>query len=180
MTKAFAIAMICCICVLAALMAAGCTGTTSPSSIPSTTVPQETAVLVATPAASLPSTSVAVATEAATPVSTTATVTTVFVNSTSNGGIITIPANERVLVRLNENPTTGYVWNATASKGLTIVSDTYTAPNTALVGAGGYHEWILSPTTVDTYTFKAVYLRPWEGADPTDTTFGIVIQVVPA
>lgn len=176
MKSSFVIATLCCVCVLVAIMAAGCTGNTAPTSTPTTTAPQTTAVPAT---ATVPATVTPVITAVPAPVSPTSAIGTVYVNSTANGKIITIPANERVLVRLSENPTTGYMWNATASKGLKIVSDTHTASNTTLVGAGGYREWILSPTTVDTYTFKAVYLRPWEGADSTDTTFGIVIQAVP-
>ena len=106
-------------------------------------------------------------------------VTTVLVNSTSNGDILTVPANERVLVSLKENPTTGYMWNATVSKGLSVIADTYYPPNSALVGAGGYREWILAPDGVGTYTFKAVYMRSWEGATATDETFSLVIVATP-
>lgn len=178
MKGSFAFAAVCCICVLAAIMAAGCTGSTE--STPATTVataPPTTAAPVTTTAVpALSATTAVAATTAVLATPTTASVTTVFVNSTANGKIITIPYGERVLVALDENPTTGYSWSATASKGLTIVSDSYIAPDTTLVGAGGYHEWLLSPETVDTYTFKAVYMRSWEGATATDKTFGIVIQ----
>ena len=86
-----------------------------------------------------------------------------------------------MIVRLAENPTTGYTWNATASKGLSVIQDTYTAPDTSLtLGAGGYHEWILAPDTVNTYTLKAVYLRPWVGATADDETFSLVIVAMPA
>jgi inhibitor of cysteine peptidase len=106
-----------------------------------------------------------------------ATYRTVYVNSTANGQIVTVPMGDRVLVRLTENPTTGYTWNATVTKGLDIISDKYVAPDTTLMGAPGYHDWLLSPQTVDTYTFKAVKFRSWEGAKATDETFSTVIQV---
>lgn len=83
---------------------------------------------------------------------------------------------ERVLVRLNENPTTGYNWSTTASKGLSIVLDHYFPPDTSQAGAGGYHEWILRPQTVDTYTFRAVSLPPGYTAEPPAETFSLVIQ----
>ena len=172
---------LCCTLVVAALLFAGCTETTSPSA--STSVPTVSPAM--TPAATVP---------AGTPVSTTPpqtqsmtltptlsgnSATTIPVNSTSNGDILTIPASDRVLVTLAESPTTGYSWNATVSKGLTLVSDTYVAPNTTLIGAGGYHEWLLAPDGPGTYTFKAAYFRPWEGASSAAGIFSLVIEATP-
>jgi inhibitor of cysteine peptidase len=114
-----------------------------------------------------------------TPTSSSNSVTTIPVNSTSNGDILTIPASDRVLVTLAENPTTGYMWNATVSKGLSVVSDLYIAPNSTLIGAGGYHQWILAPDTAGTYTFKAVYIRPWEGTSSAADSFSLVIEATP-
>ncbi|MEN6610812.1 MAG: protease inhibitor I42 family protein [Methanoregulaceae archaeon] len=110
---------------------------------------------------------------------TNAAVPTVFVNNTLDGKIVTIPLGERVLVRLPENPTTGYSWNASIPDNLDVLYNNYTASDSTLIGSGGYHEWILSPKTVDTYSFKAVYFRPWEAAEPTDETFTLVIAVTP-
>ena len=154
MRTTYVIAAVGCI-LLAVIVIAGCTST------PGTSVTAGTPAVVPTPASMENNSSFA------TPVST----------PVAGGGIVTVPMGERVLARLDENPTTGYSWNATASKGLTIISDTYNAPDTALMGAHGYHDWLLSPETVDTYTFKAVYLRPWEGVTATDETFSLVIQV---
>lgn len=157
-----------CLLILAAARVTGCTGSMPATAQAVSPVP----TLSPAPAPS----ATALPGPAASPTPGT-TVPTLFVNSTSNGKIITIPAGERVLVRLAENPTTGYTWNATASKGLDIVSDTYTAPQTGLMGAPGYHEWILAPKTVNTYKFSAVSLRPWVGAQATDEKFSIVILV---
>ena len=173
---------LCCTLVVAALLFAGCTEITSPSA--STSVPTVSPAM--TPAATVPAgTPVATTppqTQSMTPTPATSgnSVTTIPVNSTSNGDILTIPASDRVLVTLAENPTSGYSWNATVSKGLTLVSDTYVAPNTTLIGAGGYHEWLLGPDGPGTYTFKAVYMRPWEGASSAAGTFSLVIEVTPA
>ncbi len=179
----------CCVLILAAILFAGCSENSAPSPATTTTTLPPTAAPVANVLA-VTTTSVSatpVPTGAATPIPTTAagqasnaSVPTIFVNSTSNGDIFTIRANERVLVRLNENPTTGYSWNATVSKDLTVISDTYIAPNSTLVGAGGYHEWILAPESPGTYTFKAVYIRPWEGVSSAADTFSIVIVASPA
>ena len=179
MKTSYVIAAIGCVLILAAIMVAGCTESTAPSPTTTTTIPPATTTPVSVPAELTPSTTSLAASGTSAPASSDTSVPTLFVNSTSNGDIITVPASERVLVRLSENPTTGYSWNATASKGLSIIHDAYTAPNTTLVGAGGYHDWILAPDTMGTYTFKAVYMRPWEGATAMDNTFSLVIVATP-
>lgn len=169
MKNPYSIAVIGCVLILAIGLTAGCTGTTVTHPTPSPVGGSPTTIATSSVAsAPTPSVSSAISAPA---------VPTLFLNSTSNGKIIMVPAGERVLVRLSENPTTGYLWNATASKGLAIIKDSSIGPDTALVGAPGYHEWILSPRTIDTYTFRAVSLRPWEGAKATDETFSLVIQV---
>jgi inhibitor of cysteine peptidase len=164
------IAVIGCILILAAGLVAGCIETSGTTATKENTDPHPTTISTAVvPFVPVPA-------DTGVTSGTGAMVRTLFVNSTSDGKIITIPIGDSVLVRLNENPTTGYTWNTTISKGLTVLKDTYTAPDTTRVGAGGYHEWILSPQTVDTYTFRAVSLRPWEGVQSSDETFSLVIQ----
>ncbi|MEI8331010.1 MAG: protease inhibitor I42 family protein [Methanomicrobiales archaeon] len=155
------IAIIGCVFIIAAGLIAGCTDIATPAGkITTPPVPADNTPIGGTPSAALP----------------TVTTATLYLNSSSNGEIVTIPAGERVLVRLTENPTTGYTWNVTSSRGIDIISDTYTAPDVSLGGAPGYHEWILKPAAVDTYLFKTVYLRPWVGATSTDDTYSLVIQ----
>jgi inhibitor of cysteine peptidase len=185
MRTAYAIIITGCLLILAAGMIAGCTESIGTTTAPPAEVvhPNPTAMSVTTvpfvpgpQPASVPVT-VTPAISGTSPESG-ATIRTVFVNSTSNGGLVTVPFGDRVLVRLIENPTTGYTWNATTSKGLAIVTDTYTAPDAILAGAPGSHEWILSPRAIDTYTFTAVSHRPWEEIKGADTSFSIVIQAI--
>ena len=63
-------------------------------------------------------------------------------NETANGTTVKIPPGTRgCIVRLAENPTTGYSWNATVTSGLVIVSDAYTQNpvSQGMAGAGGTH-----------------------------------------
>lgn len=182
MRPAYACAAMACIVVITTVLIAGCTGDTS---IPVTSSPTKMAPESAPAQGSVSTPSdLSISPDAAstkTDISGSGTlVPTIYVNSTSNGEIVTIAKGERILIRLKENPTTGYSWNSTISKGLDVISDTYVAPHTGLVGAPGYHEWILSPRMADTYTFKAVYFRPWEGAKATDESFSLVIQATNA
>jgi inhibitor of cysteine peptidase len=167
MRTSYVIAAIGCILILGAGLIAGCTGTSPATQTPAVPLTPVTTIADPTATGTWP-----------TPVSTSAAiVSTIYVNASSNGKIVTIPMGSRVLVRLSENPTTGYTWNATASKGLAIISDTYTSPDGTLIGAPGHRDFTLSPKAVDTYTFRAVSLRPWEGAKAEDPAFSLVILV---
>jgi Predicted secreted protein len=171
MRKPFLILICACCMLFAAGLAAGCVGSAPTGQAPAATpVPSATGTSATTGITPVPTDAVLAAA---------AGTATVFVNSSADDSILVIPASSHVLVRLSENPTTGYVWNATASRKLSIIHDAYTAPAGGLVGASGTREWILAPQGVDTYTFTAVEQRPWEGAKPTDKTFTLVIVATP-
>jgi inhibitor of cysteine peptidase len=138
-----------------ALIVCGCT--TSPGG-PATPSPTETPVPTATstqvPWAGLP-----------------------LYNESYNGETIAVSPGERFVIALEENPTTGYSWNATFSSGLIDTGEGYTPnPETAgLAGAGGVHYWIVEVPEAGAQQFSAVYIRPWEGVLPDDQTFTLTI-----
>jgi inhibitor of cysteine peptidase len=102
-------------------------------------------------------------------------------NESSNGSTITVaPNGETFGIRLNENPTTGYSWNATITPGLILVSDGYDQnPETAgLMGAGGTHHWILrSGNETGDQQFRAIYQRPWENVTGSEQTFVLNVTI---
>lgn len=101
-------------------------------------------------------------------------------NETANGSTVKIPLGSGgLVVRLAENPSTGYSWNATVTSGLTIVSDAYEADpqSQGMVGAGGTHFWILSGTAAGEQKFSAVYMRPWENVTGSEETFVLNVLV---
>jgi predicted secreted protein len=171
MRKPLLILMCACCMLFAAGLVAGCMGSAPTGHESPTATPVPSATGTATTGITPVPTDSASAAAAGT--------ATVFVNSSADDSILVIPATSHVLVRLSENPTTGYVWNATASRKLSVLHDAYTAPAGDLMGASGTHEWILAPQGMDTYTFTAVEQRSWEGATPTDKTFTLVIVATP-
>jgi inhibitor of cysteine peptidase len=101
-------------------------------------------------------------------------------NETANGTTVKIPLGTGgCIVRLAENPTTGYSWNATVTSGLTIVNDTYTQDpaSQGMAGAGGTHSWTLMGTMEGQQKFAAVYKRPWENTTGSEDTFVLNILV---
>lgn len=100
-------------------------------------------------------------------------------NETANGTTAKIPLGGGLIVRLVENPSTGYSWNATVTPGLAIVSDAYEPgpQSQGMVGAPGSHSWILSGKAAGEQKFSAVYMRPWENVTGTENTFVLNVLV---
>lgn len=108
---------------------------------------------------------------------------------TVNGGEITgmktgkhetMRLNDTRTISLKENPTTGYMWNATVTTGLAIENDTYLADRVepGIVGSGGMHYWLIRAVEPGDQTFHAVYKRSWEPDTENDLRFFMNITVV--
>jgi inhibitor of cysteine peptidase len=96
-----------------------------------------------------------------------------------NGKTVTVSPGESFFIRLKENPTTGYSWNATWTTGLEALGEGYEPdPGTAgLAGAGGIHYWIFKGTEIGMQQFSAGYARPWENETPPESTYSLHISV---
>jgi inhibitor of cysteine peptidase len=66
-----------------------------------------------------------------------------------------------------------YRWNVTSSVGLQYLNETYIAPETELVGAGGVHRWQYVAAEPGSAEFIAIYWRPWEEVTGNETTFSM-------
>jgi inhibitor of cysteine peptidase len=83
------------------------------------------------------------------------------------------------LLRLPENPTTGYIWNLDVSSGLQILSDIYEPPTTnGRVGSGGIHIWRFKAINLGLQTIRGVYKRPWENITGSEQTYSMNIMVI--
>jgi len=113
-----------------------------------------------------------------TPVATTPPAAEEFAfNETNNNETVTLPVGSEITISLDENPTTGYSWNVTSSAGLEYVNDTYIAPETGLVGAGGVHVWQYLAAEGGTAEFSAIYKRPWEETTGNETAFSMAFTI---
>ena len=85
------------------------------------------------------------------------TTMTADVNTTN----LTASLNDTIRISLNENPTTGYLWNVTNSSGLEILGDEYTMDKAGagMVGVGGVHEWTVKAIEAGNQTFSAVMMH---------------------
>jgi len=92
----------------------------------------------------------------------------------------TMALNDTINIYLKENPTTGYMWNATVSAGLRVENDTYVADpvKPGVAGSGGMHYWLVQGVEKGNQTFDAVYMRSWEPLTGNETRFTMDITVV--
>jgi len=103
-------------------------------------------------------------------------------SSTDNNSTVRAQPGDTVTVTLGENPSTGFVWNATTTGDLVITGSKYASGNPVgemmgMVGGGGSRSWHLSVGKDHIQTFSAVLRRPWEPVNRTINTFEITFSV---
>jgi inhibitor of cysteine peptidase len=95
-----------------------------------------------------------------------------------NKATITMGLNNTFILKLDENPTTGFQWNLTTSPGLVVTADTYQPSSPQLMGSGGVRSWDLKAVQAGNQEIKAVYKRSWEPVTGNETTFILTVTVV--
>ena len=99
-----------------------------------------------------------------------------------NGKSGDITQNTRFAIVLAENPTTGFMWNATRSPGLELQSSDYHQDEvpTGMVGVGGTRTWVIIAKDLGNQKFSASYRRSWEQVTGNETAYSVNIRVVKA
>ncbi|WP_321418830.1 protease inhibitor I42 family protein [uncultured Methanomethylovorans sp.] len=97
-----------------------------------------------------------------------------------NGTSPDMKIGELVIIRLEENPTTGYSWNMSFTDGLKVVQDEYiSSAQAGVVGAGGVHEWSVQANSAGHYNVSGIYKRPWENVTGEEDTYNLTLNVNP-
>ena len=96
-----------------------------------------------------------------------------------SGRTVPLGLQQNLSIRLAENPTTGYLWNATVTDGLRIVDTQFTPDAQAAnqAGAGGVRNWTVQGVAAGTQRFTAFYARPWETNQTPIDQFNLTVQV---
>jgi inhibitor of cysteine peptidase len=100
----------------------------------------------------------------------------VVVTKANAGDTVHVKTGDAVVVRLPENPTTGYRWQFDAVVGLTVSGESY-SPGSSAPGAAGERTLRLVAAAPGIYLFTAVMRRPWETDIPPQDMFSISIEV---
>ena len=165
--------ILCIVCLIAAF-SAGCTSPSTPATPAKTTTAVSTAA--ATP---VPTAVVVKITKPATPVPH-VTLANGFYSFTEseNKGYYTVPKNSQMYVTLDENPTTGYTWNLTATPGLTLVKDEFIPPSSSQgLGASGMHEWEIKAVAEGDQKITGVLKHVSDPTTGLETTYTVFIEI---
>ena len=98
----------------------------------------------------------------------------------ADGAQVELAVGERLVIRLDGNPSTGYTWEVKEGAGtiLAQVGETeFEGGDPSLVGSGGTQTLTFEAARAGTTTLVLVYHRPWEvGVEPVDT-FTVTVTV---
>ena len=106
------------------------------------------------------------------------------ITENDNGNTIYIKKGDVFYLRLKENPSTGYSWQLSLSKGLNMLTDKYYSPESAkkggrlIVGAAGVHSWEIKAVDKGDQQVKGIYKRSWEKETGKEQTFKLYVKVV--
>ncbi|NPE29755.1 hypothetical protein HNV12_17700 [Methanococcoides sp. SA1] len=102
---------------------------------------------------------------------------TVF-SEEANSSEISISMGDSIVLKLNENPSTGYSWDLSLPEGIVLIKDEFVGPDEPMPGAGGVHEWTLKAVSKGNYQINAIYKRSWENVTGEEDTFSMDVVVL--
>ncbi|MGO9109867.1 MAG: protease inhibitor I42 family protein [Thermoguttaceae bacterium] len=96
-----------------------------------------------------------------------------------NGQSCSIPLGARIVVRLAENPTTGYCWDlrSVVTPVLEFEHDDYTSTSANGVGGGGTRIFQFVAVTAGTQTILLKLMRRWEDETKAISVFSAIVIV---
>ena len=103
---------------------------------------------------------------------------TVTLSNADHGRSIPVQTGDETVVRLPENPTTGYRWFVERIDGpITLESDSYTASPPVAIGSGGMRELRFRATAPGAARLELKHWQEWEGDSSVTERFAVDIDV---
>jgi inhibitor of cysteine peptidase len=102
--------------------------------------------------------------------------TTLRLDLRSSGQAVTVAPGDRLEIRLEENPTTGFRWYIEDDKNgvLILEDDAFTRPPSGASGAGGTRDLVFKVAKQGQSMLRASYRRSWETQKP-QATFELTV-----
>ncbi|PPD47262.1 MAG: hypothetical protein CTY13_05920 [Methylobacter sp.] len=96
-----------------------------------------------------------------------------------NGRLIEVPVGTGLIVRLDESPTTGYVWiNKTAEDVLHLNSTEFSSASPDIVGGAGLRTFGFMVNKLGKSTLLLKRMRDWKGESAATEVFSVTIQAI--
>lgn len=104
--------------------------------------------------------------------------TTVTLSAADNGRSLAVARGDRLVISLEENPTTGFRWAVESNSAAVLApaSDELAARGPA-IGAGGMRQLTYSAVAAGTSAVRLKHLRSWEGDTSIIARFAVTVTV---
>ena len=105
------------------------------------------------------------------------------ITENDTGKTIYLKNGDIFYLRLKENPSTGYSWQLTLSRGLSLLMDKYYSPDyfkkdgRFTVGAAGFHSWEIKTMARGNQQIRGIYKRSWDEDTGNEQTFKINVKI---
>jgi inhibitor of cysteine peptidase len=103
---------------------------------------------------------------------------TISLGTVDNGTTVDAVAGDVIVVRLAENPTTGYRWSLESVEGslLETEDDTFVPDSGPQMGSGGVRQFGFRATGAGTTPINLKLWREWSGEDSVTERFSVQVQ----
>ena len=103
----------------------------------------------------------------------------ITLSNADNGNTLTLKPGEKITLRLNENPLTGYRWSTPVlnSQILQLIGDRFDVPNTDATGGSGQRILTFQANHLGQVSLNLKNKREWEDEASALESFNLTIQV---
>jgi inhibitor of cysteine peptidase len=101
-----------------------------------------------------------------------------MLTAADDGTTLESRVGSEVLIRLPENPSTGYQWEIDADQAYVSIERQYFEQLSDRVGGGGESSWVLRARAPGVTEVKLMLWRPWEGKHAAIQRFAVTLLIV--
>lgn len=103
---------------------------------------------------------------------------TTILTGAENGTTVHCRVADEIVVRLPENPTTGFRWQvATIDGPIEAAGDDFELTPPVAIGSGGTREIRFRALNTGIAAFSLVHGQPWEGEGSVDKRFAVSVEI---
>jgi inhibitor of cysteine peptidase len=104
---------------------------------------------------------------------------TIELGQADNGKLIELHREQKLAIRLPENPTTGYLWNIVSynKEIIALESSVFSSAPSSGVGGSGERTFVFKATNIGTTQLQMKHWQSWEGDQSVDKHYHLTIRV---